>query len=331
MNFSARLGPSCGLSATSVLATVLLLGAGCSSSAGAGDNSSAAGTTSSVGTGGHAGTNSASGGGASSVAGASGSGGATASAGTTSSSAGTAGTSGASGAGGSSGQAGAGSGNACLKSNATCSGSNSGCNVGNYYLYDNQWNCAGNHCGPESAYGCLNSDGSVSFVTTSNQPTGNTAVLTYPAIQSNFANKPKLGSFSSISATFSETSPHIGDYEVAWDCWFNDDANELMVWVDTYKQVPGGNKVATAAMLGGHSYDVWSAPGSGTSGYLAFYANPGITSGTIDLLELFQYAVTHNWLPASSVVNQLSFGIEVCSTDDQDATWTVDNYSLTAK
>ena len=35
--------------------------------------------------------------------------------------------------------------------------------------------------------------------------------------------------------------------------WFGDVANELMVWVDTYKQVPGGSKVAAAAMLGGHS------------------------------------------------------------------------------
>ena len=125
--------------------------------------------------------------------------------------------------------------------------------------------------------------------------------------------------------------PNVGDYEVAWDCWFNDNANELMVWVDTYKQVPGGNKVATAVTLGGHSYDVWYSPGSGTGGYLAFYANQAITSGTIDLLGLFKYAVMNNWLPATAVVNQLDFGIEVCSTNGQDATWTVDNYSLTAK
>ncbi|HEX3773371.1 MAG TPA: hypothetical protein VHV51_02845, partial [Polyangiaceae bacterium] len=329
MNSFPRLRLSRVLSAVSMLPAALLLSAGCSSSNGASDDSSGAGTTSS---GGHAGTSSTSGGTASSNAGAnsggtaSSNGGATSSAGA--SNAGSTGTSGgatgiggttsnagassgganagASGSGGS-GQAGAASGDACMKSNATCSGSNTGCNVGDYYLYDNQWNCAGNHCGPESAYGCLNSDGSVSWVATSNQPTGNTAVLTYPAIQSNFDSKPKLSSFNSISATFSETSPQIGDYEVAWDCWFNDNDNELMIWVDTYKQVPGGKKVATAVMLGGHSYDVWYSPGSGTGGYLAFYANQTISSGTIDLLELFKYAVTNNWLPASSVVNQLSF------------------------
>jgi len=342
--------------AACLLPTALLLGGGCSSSGGSGDNSAAAGT-SSAGSDGRAGSHNASGGSSNGAGGAGNGGSATANAGTTGSGAGSAGIGGvpgnggttgsggtsaggtsAGGAGGTAGHSGGAAGhggssgaNACLKSNATCSGSNTGCDIGKYYLYDNQWNCAGNDCGPESAYGCLNSDGSVSWVATSNQPKGNTAVLTYPAIQSNFESKPKLSSFSSISATFSETSPNVGDYEVAWDCWFNDNANELMIWVDTYKQMPGGDKVASAVALGGHSYDIWYSAGSGGGGYLAFNATQTITSGTINLLELFKYAVSHGWLPAGSVVNQLSFGIEVCSTNDQDATWTIDNYSLTAK
>jgi hypothetical protein len=343
--------------AACLLPTALLLGGGCSSSSGSGEDAPAAGRTSSAGRDGRAGSSSSASGGSSSGAGANSGGSASANAGTTASSAGSAGiggmtssggtssggtsaggasTAGGTGgtaghSGGASGHGGSGGASACLKSNATCSGSNSGCDIGKYYLYDNQWNCAGNDCGPESAYGCLNSDGSVSWVATSNQPKGNTAVLTYPAIQSNFDSKPKLSSFSSISATFSETSPKVGDYEVAWDCWFNDNANELMIWVDTYKQVPGGDKVATAVTLGGHSYDVWYSAGGGGGGYLAYYATQTISSGTIDLLEIFNYSVSHGWLPASSVVNQLSFGIEVCSTNGQDATWTIDNYSLTAK
>jgi hypothetical protein len=35
-------------------------------------------------------------------------------------------------------------------------------------------------------------------------------------------------------------------------------------------------------------------------------------------------------LPAASTVTQLSFGVEVCSTDAKDATWTIDDYSLVA-
>jgi hypothetical protein len=216
----------------------------------------------------------------------------------------------------------------CTKANAACTASNTGCNVASYYLYDNQWNCGANtsnHCGPESAYGCANADGSVSFVVTSNQPAGNTAVLSYPAAQKNFDAKPTLASFKSITSTFAETSPRLGDYEVAWDCWFNGNANEVMVWVDTYKQVPAGKRVATGVALGGHAWDVWWASGSG---YLVFNATSTITAGTIDLLQLFSYATSNGWLPKTSTLDQLDFGIEVCSTDGKDATWTVDGYSL---
>ena len=221
---------------------------------------------------------------------------------------------------------------ACTKAKAACVADNSGCDVDGYYFYDNHWNCgpqSGYTCGPESGYACANSDGTTSFVVTSNQPAGNTAVLTYPAMQKNFSGKPPLSGFTSIVSTFSEQGPGpVGDYEVAWDCWFNDYGNELMIWVDTYKQVPGGKKVASAVPLGGHAWDVWDAS---SGGYLAFRSTATITSGTIDLLEIFKYAVTNGWLPASSTVTQLDFGVEVCSTDGKDATWTVDGYALTAK
>jgi hypothetical protein len=219
---------------------------------------------------------------------------------------------------------------ACTKANAACSASNAGCNVSGYYLYDNQWNCgptSGFHCGPESAYGCANADGTVSFVVTSNEPAKNTAVLTYPAMQKNFSAKPALASFKSITSTFSETSPRVGDYEVAWDCWFNGNANEVMVWVDNYNQVPAGKKVATGVMIGGHAWDVWWAS---SSGYLVFNATATLTAGTVDLLALFNHATANGWLPAASTVDQLDFGVEVCSTDGKDATWTIDAYSLTS-
>ena len=221
----------------------------------------------------------------------------------------------------------------CTKASAVCKADNTGCNVGSYYLYDNQWNCgagSGNDCGPESSYGCTDGDGTVSWVTTSNQPRGNTAVLTYPAMQDNF-NSPLLSSFKSITSSFVETSPgNIGDYEVAYDCWFNDNnANEFMIWVDTYKQVPAGSKVATGVSLGGHTYDIYWAPGSGTDGTVSFDSTTNFKSGTIDLLQLFTYATQHGWLPKDSTVGQLSFGQEVCSTDGQSATWTVSNYSIT--
>jgi hypothetical protein len=321
-------GPSSGGTSESADDAGIGTGSGGGAARGSGGSTSSSGgsggSTSSGGSGG-----STSGGGSTSSGGSTSGGGSTSSGGSTSGDGGAASSGTATGA-----DASGGGTSSCTKADAACKASNSGCNLGSYYLYDNQWNCgasSGNHCGPESAYGCSNSDGTVDFVVTSNQPKGNTAVLSYPAIQDNFDSKPLLSSFSTISATFAETSPHVGDYEVAWDCWFNDNANEFMVWVDNYNQVPAGTKVASKVSLGGRAYDVWWSPGSGSGGYVVFYANATVTSGTVDLLQLFNYAAAHGWLPANSKVTQLSFGVEVCSTGGQDATWTISDYAITAK
>jgi hypothetical protein len=309
-------------------------GSGAGGSSGAGVNSgTASGSTGAGGIGIDGGTASSGGGATASSGGATSSG----SAGTGGSSGGTGSKDGGTGggdAGGSGGNDGAtGEGGmtaACV--NATCVVSNNGCSEGNgpagstYYLYDNKWNCgpsSGYSCGPEKLYGCSYS----SWYVTSNQPAGNTAVLTYPAIQANFASNPLVSSFHAITSTFAEKSPHVGDYEVAYDIWLNGQKNELMIWVDNYNQTPAGSKVATNVSLGGRTYDVWSNP---SSGYMIFYANVTFTSGTVDILEIFNYAIQHNLLPANSTLSQLTMGVEICSTNGQDATWYFNNFSVTA-
>jgi hypothetical protein len=221
---------------------------------------------------------------------------------------------------------------ACTKANATCVSNNNACNVGNTYdLYDNQWNCGGNPCGAESAYGCLNADGTVDFVVDSNQPTGNTAVLTYPAMQMNFQNGTKLSNLKSVTSTFTVVPPTApkNDWEVAYDLWFNpNNANEFMVWVYNNGQTPGGNQVGTNVVLGGRTYNIWWSSNGGTDGTVYFVLATNITSGTIDLLQLFQYASQHGWLPANSTVDQFDMGVEVCSTNGKNAEWTFTHYSM---
>src|SRR5262249_23702789 len=132
-----------------------------------------------------------------------------------------------------------------------------------------------------------------------------------------------------LTSTFAEVSPGpVGDYDVAYDIWLNKQANEVMIWLDTYKQVPAGDKVATAISLGGRSYDVWVAP---ASGYLAYVPTSTFSSGTIDILAMLNHAITNGWLPASPTLGQINLGVEVCSTDDKDVTWYFDDFSVTVK
>lgn len=212
----------------------------------------------------------------------------------------------------------------------TCSQSNNICTVSegtNWDVYDNQWNCgagSGETCGPETVYVCSGS----SWYVVSDQPAGNTAVLSYVSTQVNYNSVP-LSSFNSITSTFSEVSPHVGDYEAAYDVFFNPGNQwEVMVWVDNYNQTPGGgwNPIATNVSVGGSVYNVYQ---SGSTIYYVAVTN--FTSGTVDLLAIFHDATNQrHWLPASVALEQIQFGWEICSTNGQNATFYLDEFSLMA-
>jgi len=217
---------------------------------------------------------------------------------------------------------------ACTMANATCTSDDESCSVGNYDLYDNQWNCGANHCGPESAYGCKNPDGTVAFTVTSNQVAGNTTVLAYSAMQDNFDKSPLLTSFQTITATFEETSPHVGIYEDTFDIWLNgvgtSQSIQVMVWVDTFGRTPPGSQT-TQTTLGGRTYDVWSAA---SPMQVTLVSTEAFTSGTVDLLQILDYAIAQGLVPINPTLGQIDFGVEIASTGGQSATFQFDDISF---
>jgi hypothetical protein len=222
----------------------------------------------------------------------------------------------------------------CTQANAACTVSNNGCNVGGYYLYDNQDNCgadSGNQCGPERAYGCVDgdgSDGTVSFVVTSTQAAGNTTVLSYSAMQENLDGTRTVGSLLTLTSTFAETSPSVGVFEDAYDVWLNaigPGGKQIMVWVDTHGRTPSGSMVTTTPAIGGRTYDVWMTP---DGSYIALVATPTFTSGTVDLFAIFNWVMTEGWLSASDTLWQLEFGVEIASTGSEPATFEFSDFSI---
>ena len=144
----------------------------------------------------------------------------------------------------------------------------------------------------------------------SNQANDAGAVKTYPNVHKDNADVP-LSSFSTMTSTFAATSPHVGIYNVAYDIWANgvatDGSTEIMIWTENFNQVSAGSRAATAS-LGGRSYDVWT---TSNNGYIAFVPSVPLTSGTLDLLEIFDFTLAQGWLPAESTLGQICFGVEI--------------------
>lgn len=200
---------------------------------------------------------------------------------------------------------------------------NGGTSDGGYYIHNNMWNSDAG-LGPETLYACSYHN----WYVVSNQTNNAGAVKTYPNVHKDYEDVP-ISSFSSLTSRFAETSPHVGIYDVAFDIWLNgvatEGSTELMVWTDNYNQVPAGDQVATVTW-DDRTYDVWRTSGGE---YIAFVPAEPYTSGTFDILEMFDWTVDQGWLDADATVGQIGFGIEIVETGGGDATFYVTDFAIT--
>lgn len=100
-----------------------------------------------------------------------------------------------------------------------------------------------------------------------------------------------------------------------------------MIWTENFNQVPGG-KYMQDVTFGIRTYKVYRNPGGG---YIAFVATTNFTSGTVNLLDIMQWAIAKGWFSSKSTLNQNCFGVEIVSTDDTVATFRVTAISIDAK
>jgi len=193
---------------------------------------------------------------------------------------------------------------------------------GGYYVSNDMWNISG-YAVTQTLYACAYNNWYV--VADMNNNRGDGAVKTYPNVHEDFHER-SISSFHTISSSFAETSPHAGIYEDAYDIWINGVASsgstEVMIWTENCNQVPAGSAEGTVT-FGGRAYKAWKK-----GSYIAFVADANFTSGTLNLLEAFNWIIAKGWMPASSTLGQVDYGAEIVSTNGAPATFTFTNFSV---
>jgi hypothetical protein len=180
--------------------------------------------------------------------------------------------------------------------------------------------------GTQSLYAC----GYNNWYVVANQP-NSSSVKTYPDVLKNFNNP--INTFKTLSTSYAEVAPHVGTYEYAYDIWINgmasSGATELMIWNDNYHQYPAGSDIGQTT-IGSTTYNVYKGSMNNWT-YIAFVpTNATITSGTDNLLSYFSYMSGKGWISTSATLDQIDYGIEICSTDGEPATFKVTNFSITS-
>jgi hypothetical protein len=193
-----------------------------------------------------------------------------------------------------------------------------------YYVYNNMWGISG-YSVSQTISACSYSNWYVTA--TMNNNNGDGHVKTYPNSQRDF-NNTAISSLNSVTSTFAETSPGTGIYEDAYDIWLNglatSGSTEVMIWTQNNGQTPSGSVQGTVT-VDGRTFTVWKS-----GSYIAFVANSNFTSGTVNLLAFFQYIIGKGWIPGSSTLSQVCYGVELVSTNGAPATFTFSNYSVNA-
>ncbi|HEY7370533.1 MAG TPA: hypothetical protein VIF57_00035 [Polyangia bacterium] len=199
-----------------------------------------------------------------------------------------------------------------------------GITLGGFYVDTDTWNAA-NYPVSQTMYVCDYDNWYV--VAKMDNATGDGAVKTYPNVHKDFNSAPAISSYTAISSSFAHAGPHVGIYEFAYDIWLNGVASngstEVMIWTDNFNQVPSGS-VQDTVTFDGQSYKVYRS-----GSYIAFVDTTNVTSGTVNLLSFFNYIIGKGWIPATSTLGAIDYGVELVSTNGMDATFTVSGFALT--
>jgi Glycosyl hydrolase family 12 len=206
---------------------------------------------------------------------------------------------------------------------------NGGWSNGGYYVHNNMWNAA--EAGPETLYACAYNNW---YVDSTQPPT--TSVKTYPNVHLdvNNMNGAPLNNFQTITGTFAGQGPRVGIYNVAWDIWLNgvgwgNGTSEFMIWTENFGQRPAGS-IKTTVSLSGYDWDAWHY-NDGNANVISLVSKTTIPSGSLDLKEMLNWAIDRGYMPANPTVNQIGFGVEICSTNNTKQRFTFTDFSVTMR
>jgi hypothetical protein len=182
-----------------------------------------------------------------------------------------------------------------------------------------------------------------------NLPAGNTAVVSYPSTSQQYpvpngTDPTPVADFTSMHSTFTENmnATKGTSAEAGYDIWFDDSgaSDELMVQNDMSNRGSCTDLgiIATVAFggSGGVPVQKWNFCKYGDELIWQLAPPPGdhsavwgVHSGTVDLLAMMKWVISHRYLAAGSKLDSVGYGWEICSTGGQNETFQITRFATT--
>jgi hypothetical protein len=188
---------------------------------------------------------------------------------------------------------------------------------GGYTINNDVW---GSGAGPQTIW----ANSGNNFGVWSNQPnTG--GVKSYPH-SARDVGRP-LSALHSVSSNFNVTRPGSGAYETAYDIWANNNAFEIMLWVDKQGAVGPLGSQQTTATVGGHTWTVFKGS-NGSNAVFSFVRTSNTDSGSVDILAVLKWIESRGWF-GDVTLGSVQFGFEITSSSG-GLNFTANNYSVSS-
>lgn len=194
-----------------------------------------------------------------------------------------------------------------------------------YWVNNDAWNGS---AGPQTLYACSPS----SWYAASDQPDLAGAVETYPDTEYDVGGRgstPRaISSFTSVTSTFAEQAPNVGQWDAGYDIWTNNWGGEIMIWNQTSASLDGIYPPSDCVQvtIGGIGYCEWNDGGYGSEVILE--RDTQVASGSVDILAALQWLETQGLVKSTDTLTQIEYGIEVSSTAGASQTFAVNGFTV---
>ncbi len=217
----------------------------------------------------------------------------------------------------------------------------SSCNAFAVFAVGGGYNVQNNGFNLQGATQCItvNSSGTNwSVTTTANVPT-NGAPSGYPSIYAgchwgtcspNQHGMPiQYTSITSSPTTWNVTPSPNGNWDIAYDIWFNPNSStsnnstglELMVWINHMGSIqPAGSVVASNVTIGGMTWNIWRSGSTQNSGTVSYVATSPTNSFNFDLLNIYRDLVNRGYLSSNQWLIDIEAGTEIWTAGSNFAT-----------
>ncbi len=188
---------------------------------------------------------------------------------------------------------------------------------GGYTVRNNVW--GGGH-GPQSIWANSYSNWGV----WANHPnTG--GVKSYPHSEK-LVNR-RLSSIGSLRSSFNVSYPNAGAYTTAYDIWANNNAYEIMLWMNKVGAVGPIGSWQASVSVGGHSWNVYRGS-NGSNAVFSFVRTSNTGSGTVDIKAVMDWIRGRGWF-GDVTVGSVQFGYEITSSSG-GLNFTTNSYSVSS-